>query len=246
MNKTQEIFLLNWYKDQDLLYGFASKDSKKGVNEVSPQKKLEDISDEDLKINQISNQDKINDVQSLLNSIYSSYETSINKNNNSFFEGNAQSNILILNDFHHSKSVENFFDPEWEDLLMRMLMAINIDLSLVAKANIFFTNTNQKPNIPDGEIEKYIPYVTKLIELINPGIIISLGQIATNALLGEDKNIVEARGKIIEYKSMGTVIAPILHPKLLVKQPTLKRLMWEDLKKINKEIIDRKITIRHE
>ena len=86
-----------------------------------------------------------------------------------------------------------------------------------------------------------MPYITKLIELINPGIIISLGQIATNAIISENKNIVEARGKIIKYKDKETIIAPILHPKLLIKQPTLKRLMWEDLKKIDKEIIDRKI-----
>ena len=241
MNKTQEIFLLNWYKDEDLFYSFTSKTSEKGKQENFLQKNLATVEDEVVKINQINSQDKINDVSSLLESIYSFYDPSRSKKNISFFEGDENANILILNDFYHSTSADNFFDPEWEDLLTRMLLAINIDLSVVAKANIFFKNTNQKQNIPDEEIEKYMPYITKLIELINPGIIISLGQIATNAIISENKNIVEARGKIIKYKDKETIIAPILHPKLLIKQPTLKRLMWEDLKKIDKEIIDRKI-----
>jgi len=49
-------------------------------------------------------------------------------------------------------------------------------------------------------------------------------------------NFIDSRGKTLNNKKMNIPIFPLFHPRVLIKQPSLKRLAWEDLKIIANEI----------
>jgi len=118
--------------------------------------------------------------------------------------------------------------------LDKMLASINLN-----RKNTYITNIinyrppeNRRPT--DVEIQRYLPYVTKHIEIIDPKILILLGSTAMNALIGNEIVISKARGKWIE-KQFGTCKTSVIitfHPAFLMRQPAQKKMAWIDLKMI--------------
>ena len=116
--------------------------------------------------------------------------------------------------------------------------------------NVYITNVvnyrppeNRKPD--NNEINRYLPFLTKHIEIINPKILILLGSTALNTLIGSEEVISKVRGKWIN-KKIGSCIANVIisfHPAFLMRQPEQKKMAWVDLKMIRKKISDLNIKI---
>ena len=131
------------------------------------------------------------------------------------------------------------------DLLDKMLLSINLD-----RNNVYITNAiNYRPpenrNPTKEEIARYLPYLIKHIEIIDPKILILLGNAALNAIIGDEKTISEIRGKWI-HKKIGRCTVSVIasfHPAFLMRQPDQKKNSWIDLKMIRKKILDLKINI---
>jgi DNA polymerase len=83
-------------------------------------------------------------------------------------------------------------------------------------------------------MKKYLPFVKKHIEIINPKILVLLGSTAMNALVGDDVVISKVRGQWIEkiFGQCKTSVIVTFHPAFLMRQPTQKKLAWIDLKMI--------------
>ena len=120
----------------------------------------------------------------------------------------------------------------------------------LTRDDVFITNTvlcrppeNRNPNAE--EITRYLSYLTKHIEIIDPKILILLGSTALNAIIGGDQIISDVRGKWIEKKigKCSTSIIVSFHPAFLMRQPDQKSMSWIDLKMIRKKISDLKIKI---
>ena len=92
----------------------------------------------------------------------------------------------------------------------------------------------------EEEIKRYLPFITKHIEIIRPKILVLLGSTAMNALIGSEVVISKMRGKWIEKKfgNSKTSVIVTFHPAFLMRQPAQKKLAWIDLKMIR----DKKIT----
>ena len=65
---------------------------------------------------------------------------------------------------------------------------------------------------------------------IKPKIIISLGNTPTKALLNIKKAISQVRGEFYDYN--GIKLMPTFNPAYLLRDPTKKREVWEDMKKV--------------
>ncbi len=74
----------------------------------------------------------------------------------------------------------------------------------------------------------------KEIEIIKPKIICTLGSSATQALLGDQVKITQARGLFATFN--GIPVMPTYHPAYLLRNPAEKRTVWEDMKKIMEKI----------
>jgi len=130
-------------------------------------------------------------------------------------------------------------------LLDKMLKSINLD-----RENVYITNVvnyrppeNRRPS--EEELQRYLPYLKKHIEIINPKILILLGSTALSALMGNKEVISDARGKWIDGK-IGQCKPSIIvsfHPAFLMRQPEQKKLAWIDFKMIRKKISELRIKV---
>ena len=122
-------------------------------------------------------------------------------------------------------------------LLDKMLEAIQLDRSKVYISNVvnFRPPENRKPT--ENEIERYLPYLKKHIEIIAPKILILLGSTALNTLIGSSVVISKARGKWIQKKigSADLWIIASFHPAFLMRQPDQKKFAWIDLKMVREK-----------
>jgi DNA polymerase len=87
---------------------------------------------------------------------------------------------------------------------------------------------NRDPE-PD-EIKTCLPFLEQQIQLIQPEVICTLGRIAGVSLLGKDFKITRDRGRWHTYR--GIALMPTFHPAYLLRYPSKKRLVWEDVKRI--------------
>tara|TARA_Y100001958_G_C21064522_1_gene426228 strand:- start:54 stop:743 length:690 start_codon:yes stop_codon:yes gene_type:complete len=153
-----------------------------------------------------------------------------------FSDGNPKSKIMIIGEAPGASEDEEGlpFVGRAGALLDKMLAAINLDRKKVYISNIinYRPPDNRRPT--DEEIKRYLPFITKHIEIINPKILVLLGSTAMNALIGNKDVISKMRGKWIERKfgNCNTSVIITFHPAFLMRQPAQKKMAWIDLKMI--------------
>ena len=191
---------------------------------------------------EVSN-DKANNLEKLRKSIHNIKNCNLKKNatNLVFSDGNPKSKIMLIGEAPGANEDEEGlpFVGRAGALLDKMLAAIDLDRKKVYISNIinYRPPDNRKPT--DEEIKRYLPFITKHIEIINPKILVLLGSTAMNALIGNKVVISKMRGKWIEKKigNCKTSVIITFHPAFLMRQPAQKKMAWIDLKMIR----DRKI-----
>ncbi|WP_028840614.1 uracil-DNA glycosylase [Thermodesulfobacterium hveragerdense] len=123
------------------------------------------------------------------------------------------------------------FVKEVGNLLDRMLNAINL------KRELFFITHTVKCKPPGGrppepeEIEACRPYLLKQIKYLRPKLILALGFTPPKVLL-ERKTLTLVRGKVFTLKE--TSLFFTYHPGYILKNPGIKRVVWEDLQRFRK------------
>ena len=153
-----------------------------------------------------------------------------------FSDGNPNSKIMLIGEAPGANEDEEGlpFVGRAGALLDKMLAAIDLDRKKVYISNIinYRPPDNRRPT--DEEIKRYLPFITKHIEIISPKILVLLGSTAMNALIGNEVVISKIRGKWIE-KDFGTCKTSVIitfHPAFLMRQPAQKKMAWIDLKMI--------------
>ncbi len=159
-----------------------------------------------------------------------------NATNMVFADGNPKSKIMLVGEGPGSNEDKEGipFVGRAGTLLNKMLASINLD-----RKNVYITNVvnyrppeNRRPT--DNEIARYLPFLKKHIEIINPKILVLLGSTALNALIGDENTISKVRGQWIEKKIGECKLSIIVtfHPAFLMRQPAQKKMAWIDLKMI--------------
>ena len=182
--------------------------------------------------------DKAENLKKLKKSILSLNNCDLKKyaKNIVFSDGNPNSKIMLIGEAPGANEDEEGlpFVGRAGALLDKMLSAIDLDRKKVYISNIvnFRPPDNRRPT--DEEIKRYLPFITKHIEIINPKILVLLGSTAMNALIGNDIVISKMRGKWIEKKfgNCKTSVIITFHPAFLMRQPAQKKMAWIDLKMI--------------
>lgn len=86
------------------------------------------------------------------------------------------------------------------------------------------------------EIEACTPYLERQIQLVQPKIICALGKFASQFLAGQPKApLGRLRGGTHRYQ--GIRVLPTYHPAALLRNPNLKRLVWEDMQELRREYL---------
>jgi len=92
---------------------------------------------------------------------------------------------------------------------------------------------NDRPPTPEESIT-CLPYLDKQIALIKPKVICTLGNSSAQRMLGTEMGISKIRGVFVEYK--GIKLMPTYHPAALLRNPNLKKDVWEDMKLVRAEL----------
>lgn len=117
-------------------------------------------------------------------------------------------------------------------LLNDILKAVELTRNDVYIANILKCRPpNNRDPLPSEE-ETCMPYLQKQIELIKPKIILCLGRIAANGLLGKKLSLAALRES--KYELNGIRVMATYHPAALLRNPNWKRGCWEDIKNFKK------------
>lgn len=101
-------------------------------------------------------------------------------------------------------------------------------------ANIVKCRPPGNRNPEADEIAQCEPFLMQQIEVIGPRIIVALGTFAAQTLLRVKTPISQLRGHWREYQ--GIKLMPTLHPAYLLRNPASKRLVWEDIKQVMREL----------
>jgi len=119
-------------------------------------------------------------------------------------------------------------------LLTKIIESIGLKRKDVYIANVLKCRPPDNRNPLPAEILTCEEYLKKQINLIKPKVICALGKFAAQTLLRTTDPISKLRGKFFDYQ--GAKLVPTFHPAYLLRNPNDKRLVWEDMKKIRREL----------
>jgi DNA polymerase len=114
-------------------------------------------------------------------------------------------------------------------LLTRMIQAMGFAREEVFIANILKCRPPENRRPEPAEMEVCLPYLKAQIEVLRPRVIVALGNTALMGLLGL-QGISKLRGKWLTFE--GIDLMPTFHPSYLLRNPSSKRPVWEDLKAV--------------
>ncbi|BDY11828.1 uracil-DNA glycosylase [Hydrogenimonas cancrithermarum] len=152
-----------------------------------------------------------------------------------FGEGNPNAELMFVGEgpgAQEDTSGRPFVGRAGELLTKMIENAIEIPRSEVYITNIVKCRPpNNRVPTPE-EAYTCLPYLQKQIELVSPRIIVALGATAYHYLTGDKTGISKVRGEVIEMD--GFKLVPTYHPSYLLRNPSAKKEVYQDLLKIKR------------
>ncbi len=120
-------------------------------------------------------------------------------------------------------------------LLTQLIRSIGLARQAIYLGNVVKCRPpgNRDPHIE--EIESCIPILKKQIELIQPKLIVTLGNIATKNLIADAPGITKAAGNIYQFNNIPVI--PLFHPAFLLRQQSYLEQSWVYMQIIRKHLI---------
>jgi DNA polymerase len=119
-------------------------------------------------------------------------------------------------------------------LLDKMIRAMGMERGDVYIANVVKCRPPKNRDPAEDEVATCLPFLREQIEAIRPTIICALGSHAAKNLLGRDDPIGKLRGRVLTVGDWRVVAT--YHPAYLLRTPSAKRLVWQDLKLVLAEL----------
>ena len=157
-----------------------------------------------------------------------------------FADGNPKARIMFVGEAPgRDEDIEGLpFVGRSGKLLDRMIAAIGLDRSKAYIANVIPWRPPGNRTPTPQETQICLPFIQRQIELVDPEVLVTLGNPSTQTLLGTREGIMRTRGKWFDYDTGTRTIRalPTFHPAYLLRSPSYKRMSWQDLRAIAKAI----------
>ena len=115
-------------------------------------------------------------------------------------------------------------------LLTKIIEAIGLQRGDVYIANVIKCRPPGNRNPEPDEVERCEPFLFRQIDMVKPKVVVALGKFAAQSLLRTTEPITRMRGR--EYRFRSATLIPTFHPAYLLRNPSSKREVWEDMKKV--------------
>ncbi len=148
-----------------------------------------------------------------------------------FGEGMEGARVAVVGESPGAPDIDSgrpFMGPAGQ-VLERILAAINLrrsDCYLTNTVKMISTGDELTPDV----LNFFTPYLHRELSVVRPRIVIAFGNTPTRALLRTKKPISQMRGEFHDYQGMK--LMPTFNPAYLLRDPSKKREVWEDMKKV--------------
>jgi uracil-DNA glycosylase family 4 len=148
-----------------------------------------------------------------------------------FGEGPVNARAAVVGESPGPPDIDSgrpFMGPAGQ-MLERILASVGL-----ARGECYLTNVvkaiSQGDEITPEWLSFFTPYLHRELAAARPRVVIAFGNTPTRALLRTKKPISQMRGEFHDYD--GTPLMPTFNPAYLLRDPTKKREVWEDMKKV--------------
>ena len=148
-----------------------------------------------------------------------------------FGSGNPVARVLLVGESPGPPDIatgEPFTGPVG-DMLRRMLVSIGL-----RESDCYLTNVvkfvSQGSELTPEIVSFFTPFLLREIESVDPQLIIALGATPAKTLLETNEPISKIRGNLSDVN--GRAVMPTFNPAYLLHDPTKKKEVWEDMKKV--------------
>ena len=151
----------------------------------------------------------------------------------SFYRGAARARLMVIGEApgrEEDVSGVPFMGPAGQ-LLDKMLAAIGLDPADVHITNAVYWRPPGNRTPSTLEIQSCRPFLDRQIELVEPEVVVLMGGLAANMMLGMPGGIMKLRGPWREIEAGGKQFKAIatLHPSFLLRTPLHKKHAWRDM-----------------
>jgi DNA polymerase len=150
-----------------------------------------------------------------------------------FGEGDPNARVFFVGEGPGEKEDESgrpFVGAAGEVLTNIIEKGMKIPRSKVFIANVVKCRPPKNRDPEPDEIEACRNFLEKQVRIVKPKVIVALGRIAAQCLLKTSEPISQLRGMWMDF--LGVPVMPTFHPSYLIHNPSGKREVWDDIKKV--------------
>jgi uracil-DNA glycosylase len=154
-----------------------------------------------------------------------------------FGEGNPKAAVIFVGEgpgYEEDQQGRPFVGAAGQLLTDIIEKGMKIQRQDVYICNIVKCRPPENRNPEPDEVNACIGFVKRQIAAVNPRVIVTLGNVPTQNLLGTKAGITKIRGTWQEYE--GIPVMPTFHPSYLLRSPGEKGKVWQDIKKVMERI----------
>ncbi|TWJ14358.1 uracil-DNA glycosylase [Geobacter argillaceus] len=149
-----------------------------------------------------------------------------------FGVGNPRARLVFVGEAPgHDEDLQGEpFVGEAGQLLTKIIQAMGFQREEVYICNVLKCRPPGNRNPQPAEIEQCQPFLLRQVQAIAPAVIVALGTFAAQTLLATKEPISKLRGRFHDYH--GIPLMPTFHPSFLLRNPAMKREVWDDMKQV--------------
>lgn len=144
--------------------------------------------------------------------------------------GNPNADIMFIDgspSMIEDESGDSFSGRSGESLQKMIENVLGFNINDIYLTHALKCRPSHQHKILDSERSSCVPYLLKQIELVQPKIIVTLGELAYTTLIKDASAFENVRGEKIPYEK--STLVPIYHPSHLLRNPSLKKCTMNDL-----------------
>ena len=115
----------------------------------------------------------------------------------------------------------------------KLIPGVQVSRESVYICNVLKCRPPENRNPLPHEIEACSPYLLRQLAILRPKIICCLGKFAAELLVGAKGTVASMRGKVYRFGSAKLLVT--YHPAACLRNPSLKRPVWEDMQRLAEE-----------
>ncbi len=153
-----------------------------------------------------------------------------------FGEGNGSAELMVIGEApgeEEDRQARPFVGRSGQ-LVTQMITAMGISRESVYICNAVKCRPPGNRAPKKEEVAACRPLLERQIELLRPKVILTLGNVATHALLPTGEAIMKIRGSVQQYGKR--LLIPTFHPSYLLRSPVHLKEAWEDMRKVRAKL----------